>query len=128
MYLFCIMHQRTQITVWNFFNSFPIKSLHDHKNIRQGKGAFVLKWTLDDLVKNALCCYGCMEVWCGLSVLLLQLVGDTVWTALCCYGCLEIWFELLCAAMDVWKSGLHCTVLLWMLHNLDWMALCCYRC
>jgi len=71
VYLLCIMHQRTQNTVWNYFNSFPVKSLQDPMNIRQGKGAFVLKRMLDDLVKNALCCYGCMEVWCGLSVLLL---------------------------------------------------------
>jgi hypothetical protein len=100
------MDQRTQTTVWNFFDSVPVKSLQDPTNIGQGKGAFVLKWMLDDLVKNALCHYGCMQVWCGLSVLLLQLVGDLVWTALCCYGCWEMWFGLLCAAMNVWKSAM----------------------
>jgi hypothetical protein len=54
-----------------FFNSFPAKSLQDPKNIRQGEGAFVLKWMSNDLVESALCCYGCMKVWYGLSVLLL---------------------------------------------------------
>jgi len=74
----------------------------------------VLKWMLDDLVKNALCCYGCMEVW---------------WDSLCCcYSWLEIWFGLHCAAMDVWRYGLDCFVLLWMFVNLVCTALYCYGC
>jgi hypothetical protein len=110
---------------------------------------------LDDLVKSALCCCGCMEVWCGLSVkcyswleiwsglhcaamdvwrygldctVLLRMFGDMVWTALCCYRCLEIWFALHCTAMDVAQSGYNGFTLQQMLRDLVCTASCCYGC